>query len=215
MNIFSMDNAFFRFVGRVTDLVWLNILTLICCIPVFTAGAAISSMYRVLILIAINQDSGITKMFFKTFKSNFKDATKVWIPSLLIIVALFANAYLIYHGVLDSYGGALIASGVSIGVIASIMIMFLNYCLAMISRYDNTVGTNVKNAFLLMVAYFPQSFCILVISLSPIALMMLSDTFLYLWFLYGLSFPAFFNSMLLGKVFLRTEAATQNGQEDV
>lgn len=210
-----MYNPFWRFVGRLTDLVWLNILTLICCIPVFTAGAAISAMYRVLIFMTLKQDSGVTKMFFKSFKENFKDATIVWIPSFLILAVLFSNGYLIYHGVLDSYVGLLKASGISIGIITAIVIMFLCYVLPMISRYDSDVKTNVKNAFLLMLAYFPRSFCLLVICISPIALMMLSNIFLVLWFLYGLSFPGYVNAMLLSNIFVKTEGVTSNGQGEI
>jgi len=210
-----MDNPFWRFLGRLTDLVWLNILTLICCIPVFTAGAAISAMYRVLIFMTLKQDSGVTKMFFKTFRENFKDATKVWIPSFIILLILIANGYLIYHGVLDSYGNLVKASGISIGIIASVLIMFLCYVLPMISRYDSDLKTNVKNAFLLLLAYFPRSFCMLIICISPIALMMLSNIFLVLWFVYGLSFPGYVNAMLLGNIFVKTEGVALDGQGEV
>mgnify|MGYP003516477428 FL=1 len=47
MNFFSMDNAFFRIVGKMVDLIWLNVLTVICCIPVITAGASLTAMYYV------------------------------------------------------------------------------------------------------------------------------------------------------------------------
>lgn len=215
MNIFSMDNAFFRFMGKLTDLLWLNILTLICCIPVFTAGAAFSAMYYILIHMTLKQDTGITKVFFRVFKENFKNSTIVWVPSFLVLVALFANGYLIYHGTLEGYSKLTIASGLSIGAIAAIVILFLNYVLSMISRYDTELKNNVKNAFLLMAAYAPRSFCILMITLAPIALMMISDNFLYFWFIYGFSFPGYVNAMLLGDIFVKTEDATGNGQDEL
>ena len=36
---FNMDNKFFVFMGRVADLLLLNFLCILCCIPVVTAGA--------------------------------------------------------------------------------------------------------------------------------------------------------------------------------
>ena len=72
MYIFSMDNPFFQFIGKLVDLVWLNILTLVCCLPVFTAGAALSAMYSVLIKMALKEDGVITKPFFRAFKENLK-----------------------------------------------------------------------------------------------------------------------------------------------
>lgn len=205
MSIFSMDNAFFRFMGKVTDLVWLNILTLICCIPLFTAGAAICAMYDILIKMALHEDGVITKAFFKAFKENFKNATIVWVPSMLILLILFSNFYLMTQGVLDGYGDMFIIVGISIGIIALAVCMFLNYALPLFARYDSGIKKTVKNAFLLMLAFFPRTISMMIIWLFPIALMVLSDYFLYFWFIYGLSIPGLFNAMLLGRIFKKTE----------
>ena len=45
--IFNMDNKFFTFMGRVADLIILNLLFLLCCIPIVTIGPAITAMYYV------------------------------------------------------------------------------------------------------------------------------------------------------------------------
>ena len=205
MYIFSMDNPFFRLVGKLVDLVWLNILTLICCIPVFTAGAAFSAMYHVLIKMVLKEDGTITKPFFREFKNNFKIASKVWIPSLLILVVMGMNAYLIKQGILSPYPKLMIAAGVSIGIIIIFIVMFLNYFLPMLSRYENELGQYIKNAMLMTIAYFPRSVCIVIIWLFPFALMTLSNYFVWFWFLYGLSFPGYLNAMLLGNIFIKTE----------
>lgn len=42
---------------------WLNILTLICCIPIITAGAAFTSMHYVALKIVRNEESYITRSF--------------------------------------------------------------------------------------------------------------------------------------------------------
>ena len=41
---FSMDNKFFTFMNKVADLCILNIICLVCCIPIVTAGASITAM---------------------------------------------------------------------------------------------------------------------------------------------------------------------------
>lgn len=209
-DIFSMDNAFFRFVGKVTDLVWLNILTLICCIPIFTMGAAISAMYHVLIKMVLHEEGSVTKPFFKEFKGNFKKATMVWVPALFVLLAMFGNIYLIYQGILDPYPKLRIVVGVSIGIIAGAIIIFLNYYFALLARYENEVKQVMKNALLMMMAYLPRSLCILAILLFPLALMTLSDYFLIFWFIYGLSFPGYVNAMMLGGLFTKTEEVSSN-----
>ena len=72
MNLFNMDNAFYRAVGKMVDLIWLNLLTVLCCIPVVTAGASLTAMYYVSLRMVKNEESSITKNFFKSFKENFQ-----------------------------------------------------------------------------------------------------------------------------------------------
>ena len=42
---FNMDNKFFTFMSRVADLIILNILCIVCCIPIVTIGPYISAMF--------------------------------------------------------------------------------------------------------------------------------------------------------------------------
>ena len=72
---FNMDSPVMNFLGRVADLVWLNILYIICCLPIFTIGAATSALYYVTMKMVADEEGYITKSFFKSFKDNFKQAT--------------------------------------------------------------------------------------------------------------------------------------------
>ena len=215
MQIFSMDNAFFRFMGRLTDLVWINILTLICCLPVVTAGAAISAMYKVLIKMAMEDAGGLTRMYFGALKSNFKQATKIWLPTLLVLLVFMSNAWILHQGIFDGNQVLLTATGISIGVITIIIVLFQIYAFSLIAFFENTVKQTAKNALLLMLAYFPRSICLLVILLFPLALMMLSDWFFFLWGLYGLSVPGYINAMLLGRIFRKTQEVSTSEFREV
>lgn len=215
MYIFSMDNPFFQFIGKLVDLVWLNILTLVCCLPVFTAGAALSAMYSVLLKMALKEDGVITKPFFRAFKENLKKSVVIWVPSLCILLFMAVNIYLMYHGILNDNQSLFIPVGVSIGIISISVIVFLNYAFALLARYDSDVKQTVKNAILLALAYFPRSLSIFIICLSPFALMRISFNFLFFWALYGLSFPGYFNAMILGRIFLKTEGIKNNDLENI
>ena len=46
---FNMDNKFFVFMGKIADLCMLNLLCIICCIPIVTAGASLTALYLSLI----------------------------------------------------------------------------------------------------------------------------------------------------------------------
>ncbi|MBP3326727.1 MAG: YesL family protein [Coprococcus sp.] len=205
MYIFSMENPFFRFVGKVTDLVWLNILTLICALPVVTAGAAFTAMYRVLIKMAVGEEGTVTSVFFKEFKGSLKKATPVWMLAFCVLVVLLSNAYLIYQGALDKLGGLFIPAGISIGLILIFVIVFLQYFFAILSRYKTDVKNAARNAALLIFAFFPKTVCILIISFLPVVLMMTSNYFVWFWFLYGFSFSGYFIAMIIGSIFTGLE----------
>ncbi len=40
MKLFDLESPLMQVLNKVADLMWLNVLTLICCIPIVTAGAS-------------------------------------------------------------------------------------------------------------------------------------------------------------------------------
>ena len=48
---------------KVADLMWLNLVTLVMCIPVITAGAALTAKDYMCYKILKNEEAGITKGF--------------------------------------------------------------------------------------------------------------------------------------------------------
>ena len=88
MKIFDLDSPLMNVLNKMADLMWLNILTLICCIPVITAGAALTSMHYVALKIVRNEESYITRSFFKSFKTNFRQATLIWLLLMLVAAIL-------------------------------------------------------------------------------------------------------------------------------
>ena len=77
--IFNYDNKFFRGVSKIIDCVWLSLLWFMCCIPVFTIGAATTALYYT-INKSVKNDRGYASIeFFASFKENFKQSTIVWL----------------------------------------------------------------------------------------------------------------------------------------
>ena len=52
---FNMDNKFFTFMSRVADLIILNLLCIVCCIPVVTIGPSIAAMFYVTLKMVRNE----------------------------------------------------------------------------------------------------------------------------------------------------------------
>ena len=205
MNFFSMDNLFFRTVGKLVDLVWLNILTLVFALPVVTIGASFSAMYSVLLKLVRNEEGSITAGFFNAFKNNFKSSTLTWLVALPILLVCGANLWLLRQGVMGQLPTLEKMSGVGILLIILIVVAILSYMLPLLARYDQNLKVTFKNAVLLAIASLPSTVSMLIIGIFPLALMTLSDYFLWLWWLYGLTFPGYLNAMLLMRIFDKTQ----------
>ena len=94
MKFFDIDGPLMQGLTKIADLMILNFLTILCCIPVVTAGAAFTALHYMVLKLARNEEGYIAKGFFKSFKENFRQATIIWIL-VLISVAFIIFDYLI------------------------------------------------------------------------------------------------------------------------
>lgn len=167
------EGPFAQTMTKVANLALINIWFIICSIPVFTIGASFTALMD----IAWNMTKGtegtaITKAFFKSFKSNFKRSTAIWLIQLVLFVLLFFDFRIGLHSNLN--GGSAVAY-FAISSIALMLVLFTTwYALTMQAIFDNTVGNMIKNGLMISIARFPYSVCIAVCLLSPGILFLMS-----------------------------------------
>ena len=65
MKIFDLDSPLMQFLNKMADLLWLNILTFICCIPIVTIGASLTAMHYMALKMVGNEECYITRGFSK------------------------------------------------------------------------------------------------------------------------------------------------------
>lgn len=87
MKIFSPDSMLIRFLSIVADVVFVNLLYLVCCIPILTIGPARAALLSVGRKWAKRVQSGGAD-FIKAFLGNFRSTFPHWIPVLLSGVLL-------------------------------------------------------------------------------------------------------------------------------
>ena len=108
-NLFNPDNKFFTFMGRVADLMILNILCIICCIPVITVGPAITAMFYVTLKMARNEESYVIRGFFHSFKQNFRQGVIIHLIMLVVGAVLLFDLY--FTRQMSVYGSGLYFHG--------------------------------------------------------------------------------------------------------
>ena len=84
MRFNMMDNVVVRALSKLGDMICLNVMWLVCCIPVVTIGASTTALYTVMLKLVKNEEGYVFRGFLKAFKTNFKQSTIIW----LIVLAL-------------------------------------------------------------------------------------------------------------------------------
>ena len=162
-----------RALGTLANLMILNMLTILCCIPIITAGASFTAMLYVVLNIIRGEETYIAKQFFKSFKENFLQSTILWIFMVAVYVILFIDwRVLRMQG--DQFPGFLI-----ILLYAAALFIYLMslYVFPVLSRYKNTIRGTIKTSY---------SMCVLgIITLRTILSGLVIPIMLFLFYMGG------------------------------
>lgn len=213
--LFNYDNPVFQLLGRLTDLVILGILFLVCCLPVVTVGAAASAIFRAVYDLTVERGAGAVKNYFRAFRDNFKQATGAWLLGLLGAFSLFCDWFLLK---LYFEGTAFTVLSYIVLVLALALVGILCYLFALISRYENTLREHVRNAFILSIRYFHKTLLMVLIQMLPLLMAcflpyVLISTLLF-WILFCAGFTYQANAYLLRPIFEKLESGELTGTAD-
>lgn len=187
--------------NKVADLLILNILTVLCCIPVITIGASLTAMHYVALKMARNEECYIARDFFKSFKLNFKQGTVIWIIELLIILVL-AGDFLIMGRTEMEFGSVL---KVVLTVIAFVALFTFMFVFPVLAKFENTVMRTFKNAFFIGVLQFPKTIAMMVLAVVPLGLFLFFPQITPIIFLLGLTVPAWLSAKMYSGYFKKLE----------
>ncbi len=156
MRFFSYDSKFGQIFLKLSYGCCLNVLWLVCCLPIVTIGASTTALYYTSFKIAKDEGSYITKMFFHSFKQNFRQATVIWLIMLVTGLIIGADAVLLYRLRATSTGTVAVIWTLLLAAIFACMIAYaivLAYIFPLLSIASNTTANMFKNAFLIGTHY--------------------------------------------------------------
>lgn len=199
--IFDIDSPAMRFLTKVADLMILNILVIICSLPIITIGASMTGLHYVLLKMVRNEDGYIARAFFKSFKENFKQATLVWLV-ILIFLFIFVGDLLIFN-----YSGIEFPNALKIVLFALVIFvsMIIAYVFPVLSRFENTVWNTMKNAMFMSILSFPKTVLMLIMYAVPVAVAYFLPIGIPLVFMFGISVPSYLSAMLYSGTFKKFE----------
>lgn len=198
---FNLDSPLIQGMNKVADLMWLNILVLICSLPVFTIGASLTAAHYVALKMHRNEEGYITRDFFRAFKSNFKQSTIMWLFFMLVMLVLGCDYYLIKNNTIE------VPYIIKVFIIAATFVFsfMLMWVFPMQAKFENKISRTIKNAFAVGMMKFPRSILMLIVYALPWFIVWLTLSILPLFLVFGISIPIYISTMLYNKFFKKLE----------
>ena len=189
------DGKCVKVLNRIADLVGLNLLAILFCIPIITIGASITAVYGCIFRIQEKREGYLTKDFWKLFKECFRSSTIIYLVGVAVVAMLYLD-YQIFatDSRLDILQVLVVAGGILVAEI-------FTYAFPMESYFENSLKATVKNALLLGISNIPYTLLMLGINVFPFFLVARIPVTFGIWFLIGISGVAWINSFFLKKIF--------------
>ena len=208
------DNVVMRALGKIGDMICLNVMWLICCIPIITIGASTTALYTVMLRMVKNEEGYIFRGFLKAFKSNFKQSTLIWL--ILLLLGIVWTVDFRVAGFMPGMAGIILSAiFLALGfILLSVMI----YIFPLTARYENGIKATFKNALILTVAKLPYTFLMVAIVVAAVfASLWSAFTLLFslpLWLIIGGALIAWVNSYILRRGFVVFEGSDSRTEEE-
>ncbi|MCD8190920.1 MAG: DUF624 domain-containing protein [Clostridiales bacterium] len=207
--IFGWGSPLMDALGKLSDLVFCNILFCLFCIPVFTIGASLTALFDCTLSIAEDtEDSFIPRQFWRAFKGGFKRSTQLW----LVCLAAFALLGAYYLAVSSLTGTLARTYRITFFVLVLLFACGFQYLFPLQARFHMPVKENLKNAWLLSAAALPCTLGTLAVPVAAVYLsfIMNPDVFyvaIFLWAIGLFAVVAYLNSFLFLRAFRRVEVS--------
>ena len=174
-SIFSYESKLVQMLLKLADMMILNIIYVLFCLPIFTIGAAQAGLHAGIRQLRNQEDdTSCTKAFFRGFASGFGKITLVHTLGMLVVGVLIRFTII----VLQFDGGLSFSAWVSIGAI-SLAILFLSQIPLFHSNFDCKGIQLPRNAFLIVMAHPIRSLGVALLIWAP-AILGLLDLYLLL-----------------------------------
>lgn len=165
---FDMDKPFWRWMGKIPEIVLLSLLWYLCCIPIITIIPASCALFDAVSRNLMMDDKGCYKRFFRSFVRELKQGiplTIIW--GLLGFVAVYGIRVL----------NAVSATNPTLGIFSivyTVMIIttfgFLGWLVPLQSRYNHKILGLHTNAMRFFLGRLPGSAFMILITAAGVAI---------------------------------------------
>lgn len=214
------DGPVVRYLAKAGDMIILNFLWLLCCLPVVTAGPATTAAHYVAQKFVRDEGTSVIRMFFHSFRRNFRQSLVLGVAAQVIGGILAVDLWLILSGRITFMPQTRLVILALLWLFLFIYIMLMIYVWAVLARFDNTIRRTIFNAGVLAVANLPSTLMMVCWDVALVTAAVLCAAYVpqlaVLCFLFGI--PALFilNATRLRPLLDRCQKGSEpSGEEEV
>ena len=203
---FDTDNFLMRFCEKVLDIVTVNLLFVVSCLPIVTIGVAKISLYQTIFEVKRSRRIPVFKIYIRAFKQNLKLGFQLGLLELGIFLISVVDLSLFWSQTGVAFQ---LIKAISLGILIFLtLVMLASYPIA--ARYELTWKEVLQKGLLLVSFNFVWFFLMLAIIFLIIMLLYLSGFTLVLggsaFLLFGFGLLAFCQAGLMEKLFAKYQA---------
>lgn len=197
---FDMDKPFWRWIGKIPELIALSFFWYICCIPIITIIPASCALFDAISRYTMMDDKGSFRRFFRTFWKELKSGIPLTLFWLVIAaVTYFGDNIILYQAENNS-------TFQIISVVYRIMILmiiaYLGWLIPLQSRYYNNFVNLHVNALRFFLGRLPSTGLMLLITVL-VVIVCLAHPMTYCLLVVAPAVIAVFHSVQVEKAFMR------------
>ncbi len=199
--MFQYDGKLMQGLNYISDLIWLNLLTVLCSLPIITVGPALTAMHCVLLQIAQKKEPKIARSFFRAFRSGFGQSVALGLICLVVLIVAGTDYWCV------------VVLGLKIPKLMGALILCISlYCsLIMVWIFPlrairgNSVGNTLKDAFSLTLLHPLRSIAMLAFWCISLLLILVWQPITTVALLGGFAIPGLAGTLMYQQIFHKIE----------
>lgn len=150
-----MENPLMSGLSKIINSIFLSLLWVLFCLPIVTIGAATTALYYTVNKTIQNERGYLWNQFWHAFKTNFKQATILWIIFAGIALVFYNDVQIIK--LIEDGGGIPSGLHVFFYIVIALEGFLLMYIFPYIGRFNTTLKIIVKNSVLISILNLPKT----------------------------------------------------------
>ena len=167
-NLFNPESALMITMSRITDLIFLSLFWLVCCIPVVTVGTSFAALYDSAYRTFRRNEKNAWQRFFKVFAVNWKAGivpTVLFLPAVALLIKAVIGLWNL--AVAGTLSWVMFSAGAFVAVV---VLGILSVLFPVLSRFENSLLGLLKNTVFLALANLPRTVALGVLNAATLFL---------------------------------------------